>query len=69
MKEFADDNFKFDENGRKFYKRVENTVRKEEFAHYQQFLLFQHCFFQKTCTAILDSSKLTEFADDNCKFD
>ena len=23
---FADDNFKFDENGRKFSKRVENTV-------------------------------------------
>ena len=26
LKEFADDNFKFDENGRKFSKRVENTV-------------------------------------------
>ena len=32
MKEFADDNFKFDENGRKFSKRVENTVGKEEIA-------------------------------------
>ena len=28
IKEFADDNFKFDENGRKFSKRVENTVGK-----------------------------------------
>ena len=30
LKEFADDNFKFDENGRKFSKRVENTVGKGE---------------------------------------
>ena len=28
QKEFADDNFKFDENGRKLSKRVENTVGK-----------------------------------------
>ena len=28
----ADDNFKFDENGRKFFKRVENTVGKGEIA-------------------------------------
>ena len=27
-REFADDNFKFHENGRKFSKRVENTVGK-----------------------------------------
>ena len=40
LKEFADDNFKFDENGRKFSKRVENTVGKGEIARYQQFLLF-----------------------------
>ena len=39
LKEFADDNFKFDENGRKFSKRVENTMLKGEIAHYQQFLL------------------------------
>ena len=30
LKEFADANFKFDENGRKFSKRVENTVGKGE---------------------------------------
>ena len=40
MTEFADNNFKFDENGRKFFKRVENTVRTGEIAHSKQFLLF-----------------------------
>ena len=32
MKEFADDNFKLDENGRKFSKQVENTMGKGEIA-------------------------------------
>ena len=50
LKEFANDNFKFDKNGRKFSKRVENTVGKGEIAHYEQFLLFPWCF-QMTCTA------------------
>ena len=49
LKEFADENFKFDENGRKFSKWVENTVGKGEIACYKQFLLFPQCF-QKTCT-------------------
>ena len=48
LKEFADDNFKFDKNGRKLSKRVENTVGKGEIARYKQFLLFPHCF-QKAC--------------------
>ena len=48
LKEFADDNFKFDENGRKLSKRVENTVGKREIARYEQFLLFAQCF-QKAC--------------------
>ena len=48
LKEPADDNFKFDENGRKFFKGVQNTVGKGEIAR-KQFLLFQQCF-QKTCT-------------------
>ena len=30
LKEFADDNSKFDENGRKFSTRVDNTVEKEK---------------------------------------
>ena len=48
MKEFADDNFKFDENGKKLSKLVENTVGKGEIARYEQFLLFPQCF-QKAC--------------------
>ena len=32
LKEVADDTFKFDENGRKFSKQVENTVGKGEIA-------------------------------------
>ena len=34
LKEFLDTNFKFDENGRKLSKGVENTVRKEEIVCY-----------------------------------
>ena len=30
LREFADDNFRFDENGRKFSKRTENVVGKKE---------------------------------------
>ena len=48
LKQFADDNFIFDENSRKFSKRVENTVGKGEIACYEQFLLFPQCF-QKAC--------------------
>ena len=51
MKEFADNNFIFDENGRKLSKRVENTVEKGEIAHYEQFLLFPQCF-QKACASL-----------------
>ena len=47
-KEFADDNFKFDENGRKFSICVENNVGKWEIACHKQFLLFPQCFY-KTC--------------------
>ena len=43
-----DNNFKFDENGRKLSKKVENTVGNGEIARYEQFLLFQQCF-QKAC--------------------
>ena len=44
LKGFADDNFKFDANGRKVVKRVEKTVGKEEIARSEQFLLFPQCF-------------------------
>ena len=50
MKEFTYENSKFDENGRKFFKLVENTVGKGEIARYEQFLLFPLCFL-KTCTS------------------
>ena len=43
-----DNNFKFDKNGRKIFKWVENTVGKGEIASYKQFLLFSQCF-QKAC--------------------
>ena len=48
MKEFADDNFKFDKNGSKLSKRVENIVGKGEIPGIEQFLLFPQCF-QKAC--------------------
>ena len=48
LKEFADDNFKFDENSRKSSKWVENTAGKGEIARYEQFLLLPQCF-QKAC--------------------
>ena len=50
LKEFTDNNFNLNENGRNFSKRVENTVGKGEIAHYEHFLLFPQCF-QKTYTA------------------
>ena len=55
LKQLADNNFKFDENGRKFFKWLENTVGKGEIVCYKQFLLFPLCF-QKTCTT--DTKKL-----------
>ena len=50
LKEFTDNNFEFDENGRKFSKRLENTVGNGEIARYEQFLFFPQCS-QKTSTA------------------
>ena len=50
LKEFADDNFKFNKYGRKFSKRVENTLGNGEIARYEQFILFLQCF-HKTYTA------------------
>ena len=44
LKKLAEDNFKCKENGRKFFKQVENTERKGEIAHYEQFFLFPQCF-------------------------
>ena len=44
LKEFADDNFKFDENGRKLSKPVENIVGKGETACYEQISPFHSVF-------------------------
>ena len=57
LNEFADHNFKFDENGREITKLIENTVGKGEIALYEQFLLFAQCF-QKTRTADTQKSEL-----------
>ena len=54
LKQIEDDIFKFDENSRKFSKRVENTVGNGEIARFEQFLLFPQCF-QKAC--FLEASK------------
>ena len=48
LKEIVDDKLSFDENGRKFSKRIENTVGKGEIARYEQFLLFPLCFQMNT---------------------
>ena len=47
LKQSADDNFKFDENSRKFSTRVENTVSKGKIVRYEQFLLCP--LFSKAC--------------------
>ena len=41
---FADDNFEFDANGRKFFKLEENALGKEEIACYMQFSSFPTVF-------------------------
>ena len=46
LKEFADNNFKFDENGKKLSKWVENTLGKGEIARYEQFL-HSHSVFKR----------------------
>ena len=50
LKDFADNTFNFDESGRIFSKRVENTEGKGEIARSEQFLLSPQCF-RETCTA------------------
>ena len=44
MKEFADVNFEYNENGGIFSKRVENAVGKREITRQEHFLLFQQSF-------------------------
>ena len=47
LKEFSDNNFKFDENDGKFSKRVENTVGKGEIAYTMSNSSFSHSVFKK----------------------
>ena len=47
LKLSADDNFKFDENSRKFSKWVETIGGKWEIARYEQFPLFSHSVFKR----------------------
>ena len=46
LKEFSDDNFKFEENVRKLSKRVENTVGKGEVLIMSNFF-FSHSVFKR----------------------
>ena len=56
MKELADNNFEFDENGGKFSETVENTVGKGKIVCYEQLLPFPQSF-KKTCKVLLQTRK------------
>ena len=47
LKEFADDNFKLDKNGRKFTKWVENTVGKRRNCSLRAISPFPHSVFNR----------------------
>ena len=47
LKEFANGNFKFDKNGRKLSKRVENTVGKKRNLSLRAISLFPHSVFKR----------------------
>ena len=59
LKGFTDDNFKYDENGKMIFNKVEKTVGKGEIARNKQFLLFPQCF-QESCNA--DTGLVWEWA-------
>ena len=44
LKQFADDSFQIDDDGRESFKIVENTVGTGEMAHYDKFLPFPQYF-------------------------
>ena len=53
LKEFTDDNFKFEKkNDKMFLKQVQDTGGKGETARYEQFLLFPQCFQDLYCRLI-----------------
>ena len=43
----ADDNLKFDKNGRKFFNRIENTVGKEDITRKMSNFSFSHSIFKR----------------------
>ena len=49
LKGFTDDNFRFNENGTKFSKQIENTAGKGEIDRHKRFLLFSQCFEDLYC--------------------
>ena len=50
LKEFPDDDFKFNENGRKFFKQVEKHCGKRRNCSLRAISPFSPQCFQKTCT-------------------
>ena len=66
LKEFADDNFIFDENGRKVAKWVKNTVGKGEIARYEQFILFPQCLYKTFLRDTLKPRLAWEKGDQIC---
>ena len=68
LKDFADDSFKFDENSRKLFKTVENTVGKGEIARYEQFLLypvFQKAYFPGASKGVIVWEWVNPLPEDN----
>ena len=66
MKDFADDNFKFDENGRKLSKPVKNTVEKGEIALTSNFS-FSHSVFKRLFSPGASKS-VTVGMGQNCQY-
>ena len=58
LKEFTDDYFKFDKNGGKSSKRLENTMERGEIARDEQFLLSRQCFQDLYCIHIKTRASL-----------
>ena len=63
LKKFADNNFRFDENCRKFSKRVENTVEKGEIA--RSYSVFQRLVLQTSKKSGLNWERVQGFNKHN----
>ena len=64
LKEFADDNFKFDEHERKFFRQLENTVGKGEIARYFTTEPWVRYFMTEPCRTALQLNVLNSFPND-----